>query len=404
MRILQINKFFYRRGGAETVFFDTIQGLRKLGHEVAEFSMSDPKNLPSDYSAYFISRLPELLLAHDPASAWKIFKHLFYSKEVERKLKALILAAEPEVAQLHNVYHHLSASTFLILKKMRVPMILTAHDVFPLCPNHSLLYGETMGEKYFKNKLYNCIRYKCVNNQLLPSVAGTLEAYYYRWRKIWDMIDLFICPSRFMKDKMVEYGFPEKKMRLIANPYQSPEIIPPLGKQIVYLGRLHYEKGIKIFMAAARQLRDYDITVVGAGPEEKWVDEYIRRNNLSKVRRLGWVGGIEWKNVFAGARVVVVPSVFYENCSLSILEALSYGRIVVATNRGGNPELVIDGLTGFLARPEDPFDLARVIKQAMDLPAAEAEQMIRQGRNLVAKNHNPEQYFEKLLNVYKEAM
>ena len=76
MRVLQINKFFYRRGGAEVVFFDTIKGLRERGHEVSEFSMIHPGNLPSDYSAYFASELPELLGKQDLAASWRIFRSL----------------------------------------------------------------------------------------------------------------------------------------------------------------------------------------------------------------------------------------------------------------------------------------------------------------------------------------
>jgi glycosyltransferase involved in cell wall biosynthesis len=217
MRILQANKFFYRRGGAETVFFQTINGLRERGHEVSEFSMAHPSNLPSDYSAYFASGLPELLGKQDPAMAWKIFKRLFRSKEIEQKLGALVMATEPEVVHLHNIYHHLSASTFIKLYELKVPTVLTVHDVFPLCPNHSLLKGETLCEECYKNKPYNCIRYRCINKKLLPSIVGTLEAYYYRFKKIWDRIDLYVCPSQFMADKLVEYGFPPGKMRVVPN-------------------------------------------------------------------------------------------------------------------------------------------------------------------------------------------
>ena len=157
-------------------------------------------------------------------------------------------------------------------------------------------------------------------------------------------------------------------------------------------------------MEAANTLRDYGITIAGAGPEAAWVKEYVRHNTLANVEQLGWVGGEEWQAVLESARVVVVPSIFYENCSLSILEALSYGRIVVATNRGGNPELVIDGVTGFLARPEDSADLARVIKKAMALSPEEAAEMGDQARQLVLKNHRLDDYLDKLEQVYREVI
>src|SRR3989338_3431323 len=351
MRILQINKYFYNGGGADRVFFDTINGLRERGNEVSEFSMHSPKNLPSDYAKYFVSPIPEKFTGASPSlgTSWKIFQRLFRSPEVEQKLAALVAFAKPEVAHVHNAYHHLSASTFLTLKKLHIPIVLTLHDVFPLCPNHSLLYQERLAEDLFKNKFYICARYKCIDNKFLPSLAGTLEAYYYRLRKIWNNVDAFVCPSQFMKNKMVEYGFPANKMHVLPNPFDvgaHGRAPLPLGNKITYLGRIHYEKGIKMFMEAVKELADQPVVVAGSGPDDAWVNNFIAQHKLSNVERHGWVSGEKWKQIMAEAKVVVVPSVFLENCSLTILEAVSHGRIVVATDRGGNSEHVIDGVTG----------------------------------------------------------
>lgn len=55
MRILLVNKYFYRKGGAETYFFALAEGLKALGHEVAFFSMKHPNNEPSRWNTYFVS-------------------------------------------------------------------------------------------------------------------------------------------------------------------------------------------------------------------------------------------------------------------------------------------------------------------------------------------------------------
>lgn len=404
MRILQVNKFFYRRGGVEVVFFDTINGLRERGHEVSEFSMAHSSNLPSQFSAFFASEVPELLGKQDIGTAWKIFKRLFYSQEIENKLGALVMATEPQVAHLHGVYHHLSASTFTKLYELKVPTVLTVHDFFPISPSRNFLKGETLCESCYKNKPYNCIRYRCINNKLLPSIAGTAEAYYYRLKKIWKRIDLYICPSQFMADKLVEYGFPAKKMRVVHNSFGLQPSVPLLGNKVVYMGRIHYEKGVKILMEAAKELRDHKIMIVGNGPDDAWVQEFARKNILSNIERVGWVGGEDWKNVMLQAKVIVVPSLFYENCSLAILEAMSYGRIVVTVDRGGNSELIKDGISGFLAKPEDPIDLAKTIRKAMATSDSEASAIATHAVETLQKNHDPQDYFKKLENIYAEAI
>lgn len=400
MRILQVNKFFSVQGGADTVFFETIKGLRDHGHTVAEFSMRLEGNMPSIYEKYFVS--PVSLRANSFVERWRATQRIFSSAEVAAKLTQLVKDARPEVAHIHNAYRELSASTFLTLKKLGVPTVLTVHDMFPLVPNHNFLLGETMGEKKLGNKLLNCVRYQCVNNSWGASVVGALEGQYYRSRGIWQYLDRFICPSEFMKNKLLEYGFPVEKLRVVMNPCELPKNITPLGNKIIFFGRLHVEKGIRVFMRAVKDLTEYPVVVAGDGPEARWVDQFIRDNHLAHVERRGWVEGKLREKLLVEARAVVSPSIFYDLCSLTILEALAHGRLVVASYRGGNPELVIDGKTGWLANPEDPNDLTRAIRKAMTAPEEQAKRIIVAGESLVRQNHNLGHYLAKIEAIYSE--
>lgn len=406
MHILQAHKFFYRRGGAEVVFLDTIKGLRERGHEVTEFSMQNSNNNTSDYSSFFVNDIGDLRGEHDLISSFKKFGHFLCSTEVKKKLRALTVETEPEVAHLHNVYHHLSASTFTTLKKKNIPIVMTVHDVQPMCPNHRMIRGvdNKICEACYPHQYYNCVRYKCVSNNFSDNAAAALEAHYYRLRGIWKMVDRFICPSEFMLGKMVKWGFPTEKMRLVRNPFVLPTEYSPLGDKVVYLGRFHVEKGIRVFMAALPWLRKYETIVAGSGPDDEWVNNFIKQYSLTNVYRAGWVNREHWREVMDVAKVVVIPSLFYENCSMAILEALSYGRIVVATDRGGNRELIHDGETGFLVKPEDPEALAAAIKKAMELSTEESNRIIKNARQLVREQHSMEKYLDSLEQIYQEVI
>jgi glycosyltransferase involved in cell wall biosynthesis len=404
MRILQVNKFFYRRAGAEVVFFDTIDGLRKRGHEVSEFSMTHSENAPSEYAAYFAPPLAEFTSRQGKRAKIKAFKNLFHSQEIEKKLRTLILAAEPQVAHLHNVTRQLSASLFTALHTMKVPVVFTVHDVQPMCPNHRMLTKHHVCERCHIHKYYNTLRFKCINDSWSQSFAGMLEAYYFYLRGIWKWVDTFICPSEFMLEKMKQWGFPEAKLQLVRNPFPLKEEVPPLGQKIVYLGRLHEEKGIMTFMEATKELRNYRIVVAGNGPEDANVEKIIRQNGLNNVQRVGWVGGETWKKIMDSARVVVVPSLFYENCSITILEALSHGRLVVAADRGGNRELIINKETGFLSEPENPEALAESVREAMETDDISAYKIINNGRELLRKQHDPAFYFRELEKIYQSVI
>jgi glycosyltransferase involved in cell wall biosynthesis len=405
MRILQINKYFFPFGGSEAIFFDTIKGLRKAGNEVSEFSMQNSKNLPSDYSDYFVSALPDVLSQRQSiANSAKIFKQLFYSSEVKKKLTQLIKDIRPEVAHIHNTYHHLSATLFTTLYKLKIPTVLTLHDYFPVCPNHNLLLGEKGAREILQNKPFNCTRYKCVGNRFAPSLAATLEAYFYRLNKIWQHVDKFICPSNFMKQVMLESGFPNEKLEVVFNAYDSKENAAPLGKSILFLGRIHVEKGIKVFMEACKSLKNYSIIIAGQGPEDRWVEEFIKKNSLTNIKKIPRISGAEWQTVVNDARAVVFPTIAYENCSRGILEALAHKRLVVATDRGGNNEMVQNNKTGFLVKPENVEDLVSGVQKAMELSKENAEVIANNGQKLVKQNYSSKEYFLKLTNIYEDVL
>jgi glycosyltransferase involved in cell wall biosynthesis len=405
MRILQINKNFYTRGGADEVFFDTIDGLRENNHEVIEFSMVDPRNKSSAYAKYFVSGIPaQLTSRHSFTTSWKILKRLFYSTEVEKKLTRLLRDTKPEVAHIHNAYHHLSISTFLTLFRLRIPTVLTLHDYFPLCPNHNFLYNEHGAKELYQNKLYNCVRYKCIANRFAPSVVATLEAYYYRWRQVWNTIDRLICPSAFMMETLKEGGFRENSMKVIFNPFKPVTNVFPLGQKIVFLGRIHYEKGIKIFLEAVRHLKNYSVVVAGNGPEDAWVDAFISKHKLTHIERYPWVQGEKLLTVIKSARVMVFPTIAYENCSKGILEALSYGRLVVASDRGGNREMIMPNKTGFLTTAEEVVDVRKTIEKAMEVSSVQAERIISQGKQLVEEKYSFSGYISHVEKVYKEVV
>lgn len=200
------------------------------------------------------------------------------------------------------------------------------------------------------------------------------------------------------KEPNKQLGWSEHKEQFCAARQTNPHSC----LKLVFLNRLHEEKGIKVFMEATRKLRQYQIIVAGDGPQDDWVKKQIKQFSLTHVQKIGRVQGEEWKKIMADARVVVVPSLFYENCSISILEALANGRLVVASDRGGNSELITQGQTGFLADAQDPDSFSIFIKEAMEMPEEKSSQIIANGRRLVMDQHDKDEYFNQLENIYQE--
>ncbi|MFH1790184.1 MAG: glycosyltransferase [bacterium] len=405
MRILQANKYFYRRGGADIVFLDTIDGLKERGHEVAEMSVIHPLNLPSDYSSFFVNTQAELTSEKtDFFTGVGLFKHFISSPEVDKKLRALAMDTKPQVAHLHNTVHQLSATIFKTLKKLNIPIVVTVHDLQPMCPNHRMYVRNQICEKCFKHKYYNCFLQKCIGDSRAKSASASLEAYYYYTRGIWNMADILICPSKFMMDKLIAWRFDKKKLRLLHNFVSAPNSPLDLGDSIVYLGRLHFEKGIRVLVNSLRKLRGCKTLIAGDGPDEKWVEVNIKQNSLTDAIMVGRVRGKRWDQIMKQARVVVAPSLVYENCPLTLLEACAHGRLVVASDLGGVSEIIENSKTGFLAKPNDPDSLAIMIGKAMNIDDQEAQTMANRARDFVVANYSKEKYFIGLEEIYKEVI
>src|SRR4030042_2879925 len=192
MKILMINKFFYRKGGSEAYMFDLMNLLKNNGHEIIEFSMKDEKNEPSEFADYFINHIS----FNKREGLWRDLKkalHLLYSFEAKKKLKSLIKKEKPDIAHLHNFNFQLTPSILAVLKKHNIPVIWTMHDYHLICPNYKLFTQGTVCERCKVNKFYNCFKYKCIKNNSAMSFLAMLEMYLHKLiLKSYDKIDLFI--------------------------------------------------------------------------------------------------------------------------------------------------------------------------------------------------------------------
>src|SRR5690606_26740493 len=124
MNILQINKFFYRRGGAEHHMFDIASMLREAGHTISFFSMDDPHNESSEYAPYFVSHAEfgnEKNISFGKKLSY--IARMFYSREAKKKIESLVDAHHIDIAHIHNIYHHISPSILPVLRKKHIPMV-----------------------------------------------------------------------------------------------------------------------------------------------------------------------------------------------------------------------------------------------------------------------------------------
>ena len=304
MNILQINNYFYPKGGAETHFLDLIRLLESKGHKVVPFSTKNTKNAQNKYSQYW----PKV-------SNSKYFLNF----KATQNLQILLENENIDIAHIHNINHYLSPLILKVLKKNKIPIVMTAHDYSLISPNYNL---------YIKNKLN--LKY------IVLSIEFCLKKILFPYHKL---IDLFIAPSEFMENKLRSKGF--KNVFTIHNFTKVIDNDPNIGNYFLYFGRLSKEKGLEDFIKTLKKIKkDFLFYIVGEGPEKNNLTKLVDKLNLNeKIKFLGYKNKeTELSKIISNAQFVVIPSLCQENCSLSILESMAHGKIVLAPRLGGNSE------------------------------------------------------------------
>ena len=365
MKILEVNNYYYNRGGSENVFLQTCDLLEKNGHNVVVFSTDNSRNISAHRPAYFTPDID-----FDKFSLKNIF-YFFYNFRAVRDLKKLIEKEKPDIAHLHNVYHHLSPAIIHALKKNNIPVVMTLHDYKIICPNYRLFSQNKLCQDCKGSKYYNCFFKKCVKNSRVKSFLASCEAYLHSIIGSYEKVDLFIAPSKFMRNTCIQFGVPADKIKVIYNPFELVKNTGVSTKEksdaLLYFGRLSNEKGIAVLLLALRDLPNIRLKIVGEGDVRAELEKLAREYEIiERVEFCGPKYGDDLQQEINAARAIIMPSVWPENMPLALLESMSAGKVVIASNSGGFTEMIQDGVNGMLFNTNNAEDLARAIKQLDD--------------------------------------
>ncbi|MBF9696809.1 glycosyltransferase [Bifidobacterium dentium] len=444
MRILLVNKYFYRKGGAETYFFALAEGLKALGHEVAFFSMRHPNNEASYWNKYFVSEKDYV----GEISAFKKVQEastLIYSFEAKRKFEALLEEFKPDIIHMNNVHRQLTLSILdaPYLKKHHVPVVYTAHDYILLCPAYTMVNGrgevcDACLDRHFMHATKNV----CVKGSRAKSALATMEAEFLKFHYSYDKIDLIIAPSKFMKSKLDEGGFAGKTVAMqnfltdsqmamgarVANTHKFEDTKAGARPYFLFFGRLSEEKGIltlvRAFLQAAglaqgsasaqsddqdaQVLPDvWDLHIVGDGPERGAIEQLIASAGpqaASRIHLLGYKSGEDLQREVGNARFTVLSSEWRENMPYSGLESLAAQTPIIGARIGGIPELVEEERTGFTFEPGDATDLTSNLLKVASIDGFIYSSMQQRCHAYINTRCQQHIYTERLVNQYKHIL
>lgn len=394
-------------GGGEKLLYTEAQLLKNNGHEVFFFATDKKPYIEPDYqySKFFPKYIDYQSLSRFEALKYS-FK-TFYNVEAEKKLDLYLQEISPDIVHCHNIFYYLTPSILNVCYKANIPVVMTLHDTRLACPAATLMIKN---EQYCQNEMcvsgkgYHCILNKCKYNSLIASTLVSTEYYFRKLHKLYNGVSKFICPSKALANLIIKTGIKESKIEVINNFVNKNyfDTKPEYTNKgyFLYAGRLDKVKGLDILLKTMKTLPDITLHIAGTGPEEDNLKIIKADLNLSNVHFLGYLMAEELENEYKNCIATILPSNWFENFPVSIIESFVYGKPVIGANVGGIPEMIETGINGLVFELKDVNQLANAIKKL----SLDNKLVIEMGKNARQKAellYGPQLHYEKLISSYQ---
>lgn len=391
MKILLIHNS-HRSGsssGDDIVFNKESKLLEQYGNEVIKIN---PSNNEFDHAGAF-RKISTILQVPWSFSYYKKIKH--------------VLAKEkPDIVHLHNFFPFISPSVLYASDSAGVPVVHTLHDFRYLCPMAFFMRDGKICEECKDGKFFKSIAYGCFKGSRLQSipVAFMLKMHWYL-KTFKRRIGGYICLTDSERKIYLNAGFDEEKL------FIKPNFVDDMfeqdkytfGNYVVFIGRLSEEKGLSTLIGAWRDLPDIPLKIVGDGPDAEDFKSLVSELKIKNIDFLGYKPYLECRKILNDSRFLVMPSLCYETFGLSIVEAFSYCKPVIASNLGAMADLVKHNQTGLLFEPGNHLDLAEKIKWLWK----HKDETIRMGENArkeYEEKYTPEKNYNMLMGIYEKVI
>lgn len=386
-------------GGAGIVAFDLARGLRGAGHEVFVITAVGEKE-KEGWTEFDGLKIFRIYSHYYPR--WRAYLSL-YNFQTVPKIKKIIKEIRPEIVHAHNIHTYLSYHSLKIAKKRAAAVFLTAHDTMlfhygKITTDFNCRVGPWQQFKEFKFR-YNPLRNIIIRHYLkyvkkIFAISGAIKRSLnqngiYNVEVIHNGIDVkeWQEAGGHTEEFKKRYNLSDKKI-------------------VLFGGRLSALKGGEKIIQAMRIVVEEipDAILLVAGKTDGYASQMIslaRDLNIEKnILFLGWLERKDMQRAFFSCDICVTPSIYLDGFNLFNIEAMASGKPVVGSCFGGAPEIIEDGITGYII---NPFDVKMLAEKIADLlkDRAKAQTMGQKGRERVVKNFTLKQQMEKYLNFYE---
>lgn len=380
MIILCVHNFYRQPGGEDIVFNSEVELLKRNGHTVVTYQRNNN----------------ELVAKGD----------VLWSQKSYNEVRYLIQKNRPDIAHFHNTFLAISPAAYHACQAEGVPVIQTLHNFRLICPGALLMRNERPCEDCMGRKIaWPGVRHACWRGSRPGSGLVAVMLGLHRALGTWQhKVDRYIALSDFSRQKFIQGGLPGHKIAV------KPNFLPDsrlkrigIGEFALFIGRLSIEKGIRILLKAWQRLPNIPLYIAGDGPLREECQQFIESELSAHTTLVGYQERDYIYQLLQQARFLIVPSTWYENFPVVLLEAFSFGIPLVVPAFGNLGNLVKDGYTGLHFNPGDAHDLAQKATWLWQHPE-ESARMGQNARREYEEKYTPEVNYRQLMGIYEQVL
>lgn len=386
MKVLLCHSYYTQRGGEDRCFEEERELLLANGHEVTEY----------------VRRNEELASAGRLTAA----ATMLWNRAAARDVSKLIDAHRPDVLHVTNAFPLISPSVCAAAHRRGVAVVQALHNYRMLCANSYLMRdGRPCEECIGRSIPLPAVKHRCYRDSAAASAAVAAMQVVHRTLGVWrNRVDAFFTVSNFARQKFIDAGLPADRVHAKYNSVSpDPGVSSGAGGHIALVCRLSPEKGIATALAAWKNDASLPpLAIVGDGPLRAEVEAAAARD--PRITCHGELSNSDAQRVIGDARLLLMPSLWYETFGRTIAEAYAAGTPVAVSRLGAMAELVGDGAAGALFQAGDAADLTRTVARLTALPAEEQLAMRLRARLAYERQFTPAQNYRRLLEIYTIAL
>lgn len=370
MHVVIVLDHAHINGGQAKVALDSALGLRARGHAVTLFAAVGPIDPRLPAAGIEVICLDQADV-HSTSSKLTFAIQAFWNGPAAKALASRLAACPPDtIVHVHGWAKALSPSIGRAIAASGLASVYTMHEYFLVCPNGGFYIYPQQRICPLTPMSVACITTNC-DSRSYPRKMWRVarQAALNHASRLKETARDIIAISQLQYDVVSPHMPPGTRWHRVDNPISAIDPGPKPGGppgEFLFVGRLSPEKGVGLFLEAARRI-GIRPRVVGDGPSG---DEL--RAAYPEAEFLGWKNPAEVSDLMRSARALVFPSIWYEGQPLTVYEALALGTPVIVSDACAGREAVIDGVTGRWFASQNVDALAGALRELADDPTAMA--------------------------------